>query len=205
MIKKTFFVIPAILAVGVWVFLTLDNGQQPQAACLGWGTDCEESVTVEVEVIPGDICIGTTGSFDFGTLTSSASAQSVTGAFTDEFWVEDLKGDDAGYYTTLQLSGDLQSGTNTIDASNVLAKTASTGPGAIVLMNGTANSNVEVDAVMATFQSLDGAVTFIKRDTGANSGLVWQYGALPEMRVDVPAYQPVGVYTGNMVYTLFEN
>lgn len=205
MIKKTFFVIPAILAVGVWVFLTLDNGQQPQAACLGWGTECEESVTVEVEVTPGDICIGTTGSFDFGTIVSSASAQTVTGAFTDEFWVEDLKGDDAGYTTTLQLSGDLQSGTNTIASSNVSAKTASTWPWAIILMNGTANSNVEVDAVMATFQSLDSPVTFIKRDNAPNSGIVWQYGALPEMEVNIPAYQPVGVYTGTMVYTLIEN
>jgi hypothetical protein len=76
---------------------------------------------VQVTIEPGDVCIGYTGGFDFGTYTSSAEAQTVSGSFADDLWVEDLKGADTGYYTTLQLSGDLvMSGTtNTIPAANV--------------------------------------------------------------------------------------
>jgi hypothetical protein len=99
---------------------------------LGTGSSCAENVTVEVEILPGDICIGTTGSFDFGQYTVSSSSQTQTGLFTDEFWVEDLKGADTGYYTTLQLSGDMNGpGSATINSGNVSVRVDDT---SVVLM-----------------------------------------------------------------------
>jgi len=201
--KKVILWVAALVAVAGGVFVA-NSGTE--AACLAGNPSCSENVTVQVEIQPGDICIGTTGSFDFGTYTSSATAQTVTGAFTDDFYVEDLNGGFSGYYTTLQLSGDLTSGDgNTIGASNVSVKTPATGAGAINTMAGTANTRVVVDAGMAAFQTLDSARTLIKRDSAANFGIVGQYGVMPEMQVVVPAYTPVGTYSATMVYTLYEN
>lgn len=200
--KKILLCLP-LLAVAGAAFLASNWWD---AACLAWAASCTEDVTVSVEVISGDICIGTTGTFDFGSYTASATAQTVTGAFVDELWVEDLNGGDAGYTTTLQLSGDLTS-TNgdTIPTSAVSVKTDATGAGGVTTMAGSANTRVEVDAGMAAFQTLDSARTYIKRDTAANFGLVGQYGALPELQVVIPAYTPVGTYSTTLVYTLIEN
>jgi len=50
-----------------------------------------------------------------------------SGSFSDPFWVEDLKGADTGYYTTVQLSGDMDGpGASTIPAANVFMSVAST-------------------------------------------------------------------------------
>lgn len=200
--KKLFKFLPvaalALVAVFAWT--------GTNAACLGTGTSCSENTTVQVTIDPGDICIGSTGSFDFGTYTVASSAQTVTGAFTDEFWVEDLKGADSGYYTTLQLAADLSGpGGATISSANVSVKTANTGSAGVTTMAGSSNTNVVVDAGMSSYQSLDSARTYIKRDTAANNGVIGKYGALPQMQVVIPAYQSVGVYTATLVYTLYEN
>lgn len=201
--KKIVLWVAALVAVTGAAFLAAD---WVDAACLLGAASCSEDVTVQVEIQAGDICIGTTGTFDFGTYTSSASAQTVEGSFTDEFYVEDLNGGFSGYYTTLQLSGDLADGSgNTIAASNVSVKTPATGAGAITTMAGTANTRVVVDAGMAAYQTLDSARTLIKRDPAANFGIVGQYWVLPDMQVVIPAYTPVGTYTATMVYTLYEN
>ena len=161
------------------------------------------NTTVQVEILPGDICIAATGSFDFGDYTVTSAIQTVTGAFTDFFTVDDLKGTDSGYYTTLQLSGNLAgSGTNSISSGNVYAQVGSTGT---TLLSGQANANVQVATGMLSFSALNNAVTFIKRDTATNNGVVGKYGALPTLRVDIPAYQAVGTYTATLVYTLYEN
>ena len=181
-------------------------GTGANAACLGTGTSCSENTTVQVTIDPGDICIGSTGSFDFGNYTVSSSSQTVTGAFTDYFWVEDLKGADSGYYTTLQLSGDLTGpGGATIPAANVSVKTSAVGAAWVTTMAGSSNTRVVVDSNMASYQSLDSARTYIKRDTAANYGVIGKYGALPQLQVVIPAYQSVGVYTATLVYTLYEN
>jgi len=195
-----------LLPVAALAFTAVFVWTGANAACLGTGTSCSENTTVQVTIDPGDICIGSTGSFDFGNYTVSSSAQTVNGAFTDEFWVEDLKGADAGYYTTLQLSADLSGpGGATIPRSNVSVKTANTGSAGVTTMAGTANTNVVIDAGMASYQSLDNARTYIKRDTGTNNGVIGKYGALPQMQIVIPAYQSVGVYTATLVYTLYEN
>ena len=82
---------------------------------------------MEVEILPGDICIGTTGSFDFGQYMALNTGQTQNGSFSDPFWVEDLKGADTGYYTTVQLSGDMDGpGAATIPAANLFMSVATT-------------------------------------------------------------------------------
>lgn len=201
--KKIVLWVAALVAVSAWVFVA---NSDMNAACLSWSPSCAENVTVSVEIQAGDICIGNTGSFDFGTYTASATAQTVTGSFTDEFYVEDLNWGFSGYYTTLQLSGDLIGDTGgSIGSGNVSVKTPATGAWGITTMAGSANTRVVVDAGMSAFQTLDSARTLIKRDPAANFGLVGQYWVIPDMQVVIPAFTPVGTYSATMVYTLYEN
>jgi len=59
----------------------------------------------------------------------------VNGTFSSPFWVDDLKGSGSGYYTTVQLSGNLLgSGSSSIASSNVSMKTAAIGNAAITTM-----------------------------------------------------------------------
>lgn len=58
---------------------------------------------------------------------------------------------------------------------------------------------------MQTYGLTNTVSTYIKRDTGANSGLTGQYGSSLWIRVNVPAYQTPGTYTSTITYTLYEN
>ncbi len=200
--KKLLLALPALAVIWAWFFIATS---WIDAACLDGDPNCSEDVTVQVTIEAGDICIGATGTFDFGTFTASSNPQTVTGAFLDDFWVEDLRGDDDWYYTTLQLSGDLVSGSNSIPAANVSVKTDDTGAAWVTTIAWTANTRVVIDAGMASFQSLDSARTFIKRDADPNFGIVGMYGTMPELEVIIPAYTPVGTYSATLVYTLYEN
>lgn len=67
------------------------------------------------------------------------------------------------------MSGDLVGpGTAFIPAVNVKMSTASVGSAGITLLAGTANSLVQVNAGMASYQSLDVARRLIERNTAAN-------------------------------------
>ena len=147
----------ALLAVLVFVAALI-----PQFVDAATGAN----TTVQLEVLWWAVSITATWSFDFWSTTASTSAQTITWAFTDYFTVEDLKSAYSGYYTTLQLSGDLVwSGSNTISSGNVYASVTTTG---VTLITGTANPRVVVADAMLSFQALNSAVTFIKRDPAAN-------------------------------------
>lgn len=118
------------------------------------------------------------------------------------FIVTDLKGINSGYNTTLQLSGNLTSSGNSISASNVSFKSDGSTP---TLLSGTANPRVEIDSNANSFQSLNTARNFIKRDAALNTGTLSQYYQTIEMQINVPASQPAGEYAGILVYTLIEN
>ena len=172
-------------------------------ACLWSGSNCSTPTTVTVAIKPGDICIGSEGAFNFGNYNVSTSSQTVNGTFATPFWVEDLKGADAWYYTTVQMSGNLQgSGTNSIASSNISMRAN----GGITTMAGTANTSVVVNsAVAGAYQPLNNPVTLIKRDNAVNYGRIGRYGTTPSLQLVIPAYQSVGTYTGTLVYTLYNN
>lgn len=174
--------------------------------CLGTGTNCNTTTQVQVTILPGTVCIGSTGNFNFGNYVVSSAVQTVNWAFTSPFYVDDLKGADSWYYTTVQINAPLAGpGWATIPAANVYMKTAATGNPGITTMAGTANTRVIIHAGMASYQSLNTARQLINRNTAANFGVVWQYWVNPQMQLVIPAYQSVGVYTWTLTYTLYEN
>ena len=167
--------------------------------------DASETVDVKLEVEEGIVTIGSTGAFDMGTISASTSVQVIENQFTgtdNAFFVEDLKGADAGYYTTIS-STDMVGANGTISNTNIYLKT----PDATTsLITGTANTDVVVAAAFDnTYQSLDTARTFIQRASGTNSGRIGQYGVLPFLQINVPAFQAVGEYSATLTYTLYEN
>ncbi len=155
----------------------------------------------------GDLTIEATGSIDMGVLPVSTVATPVeytfSGTTSEHFVVQDLKWAFSGYYTTIQASNLTDGVGNSIPASNVSLRVD---PLNILLLAGSANSNVAFGpSVSTTFTLIDSAITFIKRDPATNNGLTGRYGVLPTLRVLVPAYQAVWVYSGTLTFTLFEN
>lgn len=163
------------------------------------------NTNVSMSINPGIVSINQPGSLTFATaLNVSFNAQTLQQAFTgvpNYFIVSDLKAADSGYNTTLQMSGNLTTGSYVISGSNVLFRAS----GSINVTSGSSNVRVVLDAGTTGFQALNTSRSFIRRNTAANFGVIGQYGANIELRVDVPAYQPAGAYAGILVYTLIEN
>ena len=162
---------------------------------------------LSMQIVSWSITIGSPTTLSFsGTMTSSNSTQSLEQNFSasgaNYFYVQDLKGTDSGYNTTLQLSGWLVAGTNTIPTSSVFFKSANGTP---TLMSGMANARVTLDTGSIAYQNFSSARTFITRAPGANNGTLGQYGAQIWLRIDIPAWQAAGTYTTSLVYTLIEN
>lgn len=161
--------------------------------------------TVTMSITAGTVTYWGPASLTYAnTLTTSFGAQTLQQQFTgaaNYFWVQDLKGADSGYNTTLQMSGHLVAGSYIISWSNVSFQAA----GAITTVSGSANSNVVLDGGTASFQALNTSRNFVKRNAAANNGLIWYYAANIELKVDVPANKPAGSYAGTLVYTLIEN
>ena len=163
-------------------------------------------VLVTVPITAGTVTISAPTSFSFGATSVSFQAQTISQLFTgvtNYFTVSDLKGNNSGYNTTLQMAGNLTTGGNSISSSNVAFKSS----GSVAqLLSGNANPRVLIDSNAAGgFQSLNSARTFIYRDAGLNTGVLSMYYQSIEMQITVPAAQPAGSYTGTLVYTLIEN
>jgi len=81
-------------------------------------------------------------------------------------------------------------------------KASSTTP---VLITGTANPRILIDANAGSYQAMHIARTYIYRDAALNTGVLSRYGQSIWLKVIVPANQPAGAYVGTIVYTLIEN
>lgn len=166
-------------------------------------TKAQVSTDVYLTILGGNVTIGTTGAFDFGSFPVASTDTNVEKQFTgaDYFRVDDMKGADAGYYTTLQVT-DLSGANGTIPAANISTKVSSA---ATTKINGTDNTNVVVSNTLLNYTPLNAAVTFIKRDTATNAGKLGRYAAFPYLQVTIPAYQSVGSYHAVLTYTIIEN
>lgn len=137
-------------------------------------------------------------------LNVSFGSQTINQDFTwaaNYFWVQDMKGIDSWYNTTLQLSWNLVSSWNIISGSNVSFLAV----WGITTLSWVANPRVVLDAATAWYQALNVSRNYIKRNNAANSWVIGYYGSLINLKVDVPAWQPAGAYTTVLVYTLIEN
>jgi hypothetical protein len=161
--------------------------------------------TVNMSITAGAITYGAPTAFTFTTpLNASFSAQTEQEVFSgaaNYFWVQDLKGTNSGYVTTLQLSGNMTAGSNIISWSNVSFRAF----GWINVISWSANPRVVLDAGTSWYQALNTARNFIRRNNAANSWVIGYYGANIDLKIDIPAWQPAGAYTGTLVYTLIEN
>ena len=163
------------------------------------------NTTVNMAITPGAITYDAPASFTFSTpLNASFGSQTAQQTFSwsaNYFRVQDLKGTDSGYISTLQLSGNLTAWSNTISWSAVSFRAF----GSINLVSGSVNPRVVLDGGTSAYQALNTARNFIRRNTAANSWVIWYYGANIDMKIDVPAWQPAGAYTSTLIYTLIEN
>ncbi len=150
----------------------------------------------------GSVTFGSTWSIDLGKSSISSTQTTKEGTFTDNFWVEDLKGADAGWHTTLQVGDLIHQGDNsiTIPAANISIKAGPT----ITTIAGTVNSAVEIANDLLNYQAIDTAKTFLLRNTASN-GILGKYGVKPSIKVTIPEYQAVGVYKAILTYTLYED
>lgn len=158
-------------------------------------------------ITPGIVTIGAPASLTFSApINVSFAAQNVEQEFTttgNMFWVNDMKGNDSGYNTTLQFSGNLTStGGGQIAAANIQFKASS---GIVVTMSGTTSTGVLMPVGITSYQSLDTARQWIYRGTGSNMGRIGRYGQNMWLNINVPANQVGGNYVGTVVYTLIEN
>lgn len=165
------------------------------------------TTTLNMQVLAGSVSITSPTGLSFtGTITASNAIQSLEQNFNTSgayyFTVQDLKGADAGYNTTLQVSGPLTAGTNTIATSAISFKSSAATP---TLLSGTTNPRVVLDAGATSYQNFSSTRTFIVRNNAANSSVLGQYGAQIWLKIDVPAWQGAGTYTTSLVYTLIEN
>jgi hypothetical protein len=163
------------------------------------------NTTVNMQILGGTVTYGAPTTMTYATtLTTSFAAQTLAQDFTgvaNYFWVQDLKGANSGYNTTLQLSGNLIAGVYTISGSNVSFKSL----GSVTAVSGSVNAGVQYDAASVAYQALNASRTFIYRPNAANAGKIGYYAGTINLKVDVPASQPAGSYAGTLVYTLIEN
>ena len=195
-----------LLALGTMSLLGAASFVSAGTGCLGIGTSCNTTTVVQVTLAGGNVCIGSPDAFNFGSFTVSQQPQVTSGAFSGVFYVDDQRGSNSGYYTTVQMAT-LTNGSNTIAASNVafrssftVGTTVGTSP-----LSGSVNVRVFTHSdVLNTWAALDTPKEFINRNAAANSGLIGKYGEIPFLQLTIPAYTPVGVYTGLLTYTLYE-
>ena len=189
--KKTKLLSIASLAVLAWSMIM----QWADAA----------NTLVNMQITPGTVTYGAPAALTFATtLSTSFSSQTLAQDFTgvaNYFWIQDLKGADSGYNTTLQMSGNLVAGSNNIPGANVSFKSV----GTITTVSGTVNAAVQFDAWAAAYQALNVSRTFVYRPIAANAGKIGYYGSNINLQVNVPASQAAGSYAGTLVYTLIEN
>ena len=71
-------------------------------------------------------------------------------------------------------------------------------------LDGDINTDILMHATMNTRHAADGIDTFIYRSTGPNNDLRSTYGSKLDLRINIPPYTSVGVYSGVITYTLHE-
>lgn len=151
-------------------------------------------------VTQGDVCIIApwTGRITTGIVASNI-AQLAT-AQSDYFRVVDELGAFSGYYTTLQI------GTLTWPSASLPTTTIERKADPLVVLSWSINSGVVLWSWMDGYTFATAPVTFIKRDPGLTwASLFGVYWSKLSLRFTIPAYQPVGTYTGTLIYTLYEN
>lgn len=90
---------------------------------------------------------------------------------------------------------------HTISNNNIAIKSATS----VVTLEGGENPRV-VSAITGAYRTFGNDVlTFIKRDTGTNGGVIGSYGVAAGLKLTVPELQEQGNYAGTLIYTIYPN
>lgn len=168
-------------------------------------THAQLNTSASLTISGGIVTIGSTGWINLGTFTVSSSAQTVERQFTgtsEAFFVDDLKGSNNGYYTTIQTTP-LSGANGVIWTGNISIRTPVS---TTTLLTWSANTWVILSGGVAwtSYRNFGAPLTFISRNAWPNAGLIGRYGVRPFIQVIIPAYQAVGTYTATITYTLFD-
>lgn len=118
----------------------------------------------------------------------------------DYFKVNDGKWSNTWYYTTVSISALTGTYGNTISNSAIERKADP-----ITTLSGSTNTWVLLWTWMNTYHPATNVDTFIYRNNWINNGLQWVYWSKLRIKITIPAYTRIGVYTGTLTYTLYEN
>ncbi len=146
------------------------------------------------------ICIfSDTAAYETGTTIQNDTGSVIR---TMNLGVEDLKGADSGYYTTIAVANMLHKFVTweVLYNTNFERKADS-----VVLLTGNTNSNVVVGSIWSGYTVASGTNTFIRRDPGSNTNKTGGYASKLRFKANIPAYSYPGFYYWNFTYTLYEN
>ncbi len=155
--------------------------------------------TITIKVIDGPLCIYSPVSVLTGIVVKSTSQ--IIDQQLDYFQVDDQRGLNSWYYTTLQISNLTQSWGGAVIPNTSIQRKADP----LVLLWWITNPLVQLGASWSTYTTANTTSTFIYRNTAPNGFKTSRYGSKLRLRVNVPAYASVGMYTGTITYTLYEN
>lgn len=158
-----------------------------------WGFVVAETSQISVAINWFWIIIGSPSNIQLGVLNPLDSV--ITG-FDDYFWINDLRGSNTGHYTTIQsnwLFWPNNALVTWIDFMyNIPTKLAGLSNNTFVL---TPNNWIDITQPKLYFY----------RNTSITNGGVWnKYGESPFVKIDIPSWYPVWVYSWEITYTLYD-
>lgn len=159
-----------------------------------------DSLALIINVVKSwDLCIEGPNSFSLWSFVTKNIAQTIE-TESNYFTVDDQKGSNSWYYTTVSLWNLTGNSWAVILNSTINIKASP-----ITLLSGTANPSVILDSWITSYTSIASPVVFIKRNSGSGWNIFWTYGSKITLKVDIPAYKKPDTYSGIITYTLYEN
>ncbi|HPC34097.1 MAG TPA: hypothetical protein PLP73_00400 [Candidatus Absconditabacterales bacterium] len=149
---------------------------------------------VHVEISGLGLVIGTPSNISLGSVSAGTTVEKT---FNNYFWVEDLRGVNTGYYTTIQCDG-------LYGPDNFIITGVQLSGNLVELLQGNGNqtdiySNLDSWTDITTPQ-----LYFYKNDNVPLNYHGNKYGNKPSIRISIPNNAPAGTYKGKITYTLYD-
>lgn len=156
---------------------------------------------LKIKILPWLITIWGPKSIEFPWLQSkNADQEVIISAWTwNYFYVDDLKSEKQGYYTTIS-SSDLSYNNNRISRDKIAIKW----PQNVTTLSWVVAPQVKIAIwTYLDFVKLDDPLALIYRTEDANWA-IWKYWIVPDFKIKIPAYQTIWSYRWILSFTLIE-
>lgn len=120
--------------------------------------------------------------------------------FSDYFWIEDLRWNSTGHYTTIQCDGLFGPNGST---GTVITWVQMSGL-IIELVAWTANNTLIYSNLSTWTDITKPQLYFYRNENTTNPGWVNRYGNKPTIKISVPSGTPSGTYRWKITYTLYD-